>query len=329
MRDVAAAAGVSLTTVSRVLNDAGPVSPETVARVRTAVERTGFRRNEFARRLRSGRGTATIGLLVEDLANPFHSRVAAAVEAVARDRACSVIIASSMEDAAAEQEAVLALCERRVDGLLVVPSSDDHSYLRAEIRAGTPVVFVDRPPRGIDVDAVVADNRWGGRRAVEHLLASGHRRVGVVTDSPTIWTHGERVLGYCEAMEAAGLPVRDEWVAAGNRTPAEAAGATAALLALPARRRPTAVFTTNNRMTVGALSALAGHDGVALVGFDDLELAELLSPPVTVVTNNAFELGGTAARLLFERLAGDQEPPRHVVLRGELVARGSGELPPR
>jgi LacI family transcriptional regulator len=327
MRDVAAEAGVALATVSRVLNDAPGVHPETAERVRRAVEATGFRRNEIARRLRSGRETATIGLLVEDLGNPFHSALAAGVEAVARRHSTSVVIASCGEDPSVEQDAVLGLCERRVDGLVVVPAGDDHTYLRDELAAGMQMVFVDRPAVGIAVDEVVSDNRRGARLAVEHLLAAGHRRIGVVTDRESIWTHGERVAGYRDAMAAAGAPARAEWVAAGNRTPAEAEEATRSLLTRT-EATATALFTTNNRMTVGALGALRTSPGVALVGFDDFELADRLTPPVTVLTNDAYALGTTAAEVLFARIAGDRRQPQRTVLRGSLRVRGSGEIPP-
>jgi LacI family transcriptional regulator len=324
MTDVAEAAGVSLKTVSRVVNGEPLVAPNTAQGVRQAIARLGYRRNEMARTLRQGRVTRTLGLVIEDVSNPFYSAITRGVEEETRARGLLVIAGSSDEDPERERALVQLLCERRVDGLLVVPASSDHRYLLPELDHGTEVVFIDRPPGLIDADVILLDNVGGARAAVEHLLAHGHRRIAIVADKPTISTAEERHQGYRAALEAAGVAPDPELVRLGAHDAASAEAAVRELLAL--RQPPTAIFTGNNRLTTGALRALSGNGSVALVGFDDFELAELVSPPVSVVAYDATELGRRAARVLWERLSGEDRPPQRFVLPTTLVPRGSGEI---
>jgi LacI family transcriptional regulator len=325
MRDVASSANVSLKTVSRVVNGEPDVRPETAARVEAAIERLGFRRNEVAWSLRNGRAGA-VGLVIEDLANPFYSAIAGAVEDEAHDRGHALLIGSCEEDPARERALVLRLLRRWVDALLIVPAGDDHRYLLGEQHAGTPMVFIDRPPRGIDADTVLLDNLGGASMAVEHLIAHGHRRIGFVGESRDMYTTIERLTGYREALTGAGIEYSDELVGISQ---GEHERAARELLQLPDDRRPTALFCADNRNTVGALRALrdAEHP-VALVGFDDFELAELLAVPVTVVRYDTAELGAIAARLAYARIEGDEGMPSRSVVACELVARGSGEIAP-
>src|SRR5919106_6147252 len=187
MRDVASRAGVSLKTVSRVINDEPGVAVATAARVGDAIDELGFQRNDLARTLRQGRSSGTLGLVIEDVANPFYSAIAQAVEAAARARGFMLITGSCEEDADRERELVQALLRRRVDALLLVPASRDHAYLARVLGAGTPVVFIDRPPEGTEADTVLLDNLGGARAAVDHLLAQGHRRIAFVADPGTLY----------------------------------------------------------------------------------------------------------------------------------------------
>jgi LacI family transcriptional regulator len=343
MRDVAVRAGVSLKTVSRVINGEAGVAAATAAKVGEAIAELGFRRNDLARSLRQGRTSSTLGLVIEDVANPFYSAIAQAVEAEARERGYMVITGSCEEDPERERELIGALLRRRVDALLLVPASREHSYLRRELADGTPVVFLDRPPEGLEADCVLLDNVGGARAATEHLLAQGHERIALVAGPSELYTAGARLAGYREALAAAGLPRNHELVRVGSRDAAQAEAAVRDLLALPAGRRPTALFTGDNRNTVGALRALRAHGPgaatgagsgssaarpIALVGFDDFELAELLAVPTTVVRHDSHLMGRHAATLAFERLDGVERPPRTVVVPTALVARGSGEVPP-
>jgi len=322
MPDVARAAGVSLKTVSRVINNEPHVSPKTEAQVREVVARLGFRRNHIARSLRSSQTSASIGLVIGDLANPFFSTIARAAEIVAEPRHFMLVAGSSDEDPERERELVSSLCQRRVDGLLIVPAGKDHEYLVPELEMGTPMVFLDRPPVGIKVDSVVLDNRRGARRGVEHLLARGHRRVAMVSDSSSIFTMAERLRGYRAALVAAGIEEDASIVRIGPHRPEEAEAAAHELLDLP--DPPTAFFAGNNRATVGIIRALweRGQE-VDVVGVDDFELADMLPLPFVVVSHDPAEMGRVATELLFRRLDGDNTPPQKIVLPTELVARGS------
>jgi LacI family transcriptional regulator len=325
MTDVADAAGVSLKTVSRVVNDEPGVRPETAAAVNEAIAHLGFRRNYSARALRPGQRSQMLGLVIEDVSNPFYSAIFRGVEEIARNAGFLVITASSDEDPEREQALVHLFCERRVEGLLVVPAGDDHRYVLPDVRAGTRLVFVDRPPGMIEADAVLLDNVGGARSAVRHLLELGHRRIAMLGDEARIFTAGERLRGYREEMAAAGQDVDPALVRLGAHDADTAEAVTRELMALA--DPPTAIFTANNRITVGAIRVLWRNGfRTALVGFDDLELADSLAVPTTVVAYDAAELGRQAAQLLLLRLAGDTGPPRRVVLPTWLIKRGSGEV---
>ncbi|MFI9601340.1 LacI family DNA-binding transcriptional regulator [Streptomyces sp. NPDC052043] len=326
MKDVAARAGVGLKTVSRVVNGEPGVTPDTERRVQDAIAALGFRRNDSARVLRKGR-TASVGLVLEDLADPFYGPLSRAVEEVARAHGALLINGSSAEDPEREQELALALCARRVDGLVVIPAGDDHRYLEPEIKAGVATVFVDRPAGNIEADVVLSDNFGGARDGVAHLIAHGHRRIGFIGDMPRIHTAAERLRGYRAAMENAGIPVEDSWMSLGVTDPERVRRATETMLSGP--DPVTAVFAGNNRVTVTVIRVLAGHARrVAFVGFDDIELADLLEPGVTVVAQDAAALGRTAAERLFRQLDGTLLAPERIEIPTRLITRGSGELPP-
>ena len=333
LREVAALAGVSVKTVSRVVNGVPTVDPDLVERVRAAADRLGYRPNLTAANLRRAGGrTNTIGLLLEDVSNPFSAAVLRAVEDRARDRGAMVLAVSLDEDPRREREATRALIDRRVDGLIVMPAGDDHSHVRAEQRAGMPFVFIDRPPAEpvseLLADAIVSDHRGGARTAVEHLLATRRRRVAYLGDDLAIATARERFRGFREALAAAGLHPDDHLVRHGLRTAAQARAATAALLA--ADPLPEAVFTSQNLVTLGAVEALHGaglQHRVALVGFDDIPLAAVIRPGITVMAQDPAAVGTRAVSRLFDRLDGDGSPPAVHTIPTQLIRRGSGELP--
>lgn len=321
MKDVATAAGVALKTVSRVVNGEPGVHPATAERVRAAIDRLGYSRNESARVLRRGR-TATIGLVIEDVADPFYSGLSRAVEDVVIGHHCLLLSGSSAEEPGRERELVETFCARRVDGLIVVPAGDDHTYLRPELEEGTKVVFADRPPgAGLDVDTVLADNAGGAEQAVRHLLGHGHHRIAFLGDAPSIYTAAERHRGYRETLGGLYDPRL-----VSMRPPSLEAVRDALDRMFDLDRPPTALFTGNGRCTMTALRALEGRP-IALVGFDDFELADLLQPRVTVVAQDPAWMGKVAAQLLFRRLRGDTGPPEHIQLPVRLIPRGSGELP--
>jgi len=326
MKDVATRAGVALKTVSRVVNDEPGVTPETASRVRNAINELGFRRNDSARLLRKGQ-TASIGLIMEDIGDPFYSALSRSVEDVAHWNGSLLFTGSSDEDPQREQELILALCARRVDGLIVIPASGDHRYLLPEIAAGVASVFVDRPAGMIEADAVLADSIGGTRTGVTHLIRQGHRRIGFIGDDPTIYTAAQRHQGYREAMAGAGLEADPSWVSMAKPAPEVIRDALSRMLA--GLSPVTALFCGNSRTTILALREIATVGRrIALVGFDDFELADLLNPGVTVVAQNPAEMGRRAAELLFGRLAGTRGPAQYVELGTQLIVRGSGEIPP-
>jgi DNA-binding LacI/PurR family transcriptional regulator/ABC-type nitrate/sulfonate/bicarbonate transport system substrate-binding protein len=329
MRDVAQAAGVSLMTVSRVVNDEPGVQPETAARVERAIRRLGYQRNDAARQLRrKGKPTQTIGLLVDDIANPFFATLARAVEDAARLHSFVVLIASSNDSLDREREIISVFSARRVDGVILVPSAGSHRFLRAQQELGVKVVCVDRPAENLDADTVVVDNRSGAYRAIRHLMQHGHQRIGYLGDREDIWAVRERFAGFTEALAEDGLAADPALVRHGLRGRAEAAEAAVAILRHP--DPPTALFTSNDLITMGAIDSMHGPGGVspvALVGFDEVALADKLTPPVTVVAQDPAAIGATAAQLLFARINGDISPARQVVLLTRLIARGSGEIP--
>ncbi len=331
MRDVAALAGVAVKTVSRVMNGVSTVDPELAQRVRKAADMLSYRPNLTASNLRRGAGrTSTIGLLLEDVANPFSAALLRAVEDEARARGVQVLIASLDEDPERERQLALDLIDRQVDGLVIVPAGQDQSYLLAESRLGVPAVFLDREPSLFAADTVISDNFGGATAAVRHLLAAGHQRVGYLGDVPSLATSAHRFAAYEAAMREAGRAPGPRHVAQGLRTAEQAAQATYAMMA--EAEPPTALFASQNLVTIGATTALHQLDlaqRVALVGFDDFVLADVLEPGVSVVAQDVTAMGRLAAQRLFARQAGDASPPRTYVVPTTLVARGSGEIRPR
>jgi LacI family transcriptional regulator len=326
MVDVAHAAGVSLKTVSRVINGETGVKQATIDKVLEASVALRYERNDLAASLRQGDRSHTLGLVIEDVANPFYSTIAQAVEETAREQSMLLITGSAHEDPGRERELVTALLRRRVDALLIVPAGRDHRYI-TDAGFNTKFVFLDRPPAKTKADTVLIDNAAGAKRAVAHLLAGGHTRIAFVGDDLRLYTARERLTGYERAFNEAGLDPESQLVSIGNSTSSAAADAARGLLALPPAQRPTAIFTGNNRCTVGVLHAIGrNRKRVALVGFDDFELADLLE--LTVVRTDPRRLGKLAAELAIARIEGDDRKPQRVVVPTELVARGSGEIRP-
>lgn len=329
LNDVAREVGVSAKTVSRVLNEDAPVSAATRARVLAAVSALGFRPNLMARNMRVGARDPAVGLVVPDLGNPFFGTVAARVEDAVRARGLTLIVGSSGEEPERAESLISTFLARQVSALMVVPAlGGDHRRLRAERSGGLPVVFLDRPPRGLAADCVLSANRDGARAGTAHLAAHGHRRIAFVGDLPAaLHTRRERERGYREALAEAGLTQDRTLLAEAHDQPA-AAEAARALLALP--DPPTAVLAANNLVCMGVFAQLGrlGRKDVALVGFDDVPLAESLDPPLTVVAQDPAAVGRAAAEVALARLDGDRSRARTTVVPTRLLPRGSGELPP-
>jgi LacI family transcriptional regulator len=331
MREVAAVAGVSLSTVSRVVNGGDGVRGDLAERVREAVELLGYRHNLTASTLRrADRQSASIGLIFEDVSNPFFGAVHRGVEDAARERGVLTLVGSSDEEPERERELAEAFSSRGVDGLIVASAVADSSYLQRERAAGVALAFVDRPPTFLDADSVVSDHAGGARTAVEHLIAAGHRRIGFLGDRPEVFTAAERLRGYRETLAQHGLVEDLDLVRHPRFRGVDAYQTTCELLS--SSNPPSALFASQNLISIGAVRAvhaLGLQHELAVVSFDDVLLADALDPGLTVVAQDPATLGRTAAELVFSRLDGYDGPTRHVVVPTQLIERGSGELPPR
>ncbi len=325
INDVARRAGVSNATVSRVLANKPFVREEVRRRVLAAVEELGYQPNNVARSLRSRR-SKIIGLIISDIQNPFFHAVVRAVEDVAYQHGYAVFLCNSDEDPAKEVLYIELMQAERVAGLVISPTRETNQACQKLIEAGVPLVFVDRRVLGLEVDTVVIDNIGGAFDLVSHLIEDGHRRIGAVLGTPAATTGHERRDGYFQALEKHGLPVLPELVRVG--LPKESTGyqLCSELLDLP--HPPSALFTGNNLLTIGALRVLYERelqipDDIALVAFDEVACPGLLRPGLTVIEQPTYELGQTAARLLLKRIANPDHPVQEVMLKPRLRIRQS------
>ena len=225
-----------------------------------------------------------------------------------------------------------ALIGGRVDGLVVVPSGDDHTLIAEEVGRGTPVVLLDLEVDSLpEVDLVRSDHRGGARLAVEHLIDHGHRDIAYLGDVASLFSARERYHGYVDAMRAAQLKPRPEWSLHGLDTTTAAQGGARPLRQSATVPRPSALFSAQNAVTIGAVQALHDlglHRDVAIVGFDDVDMADIVEPGLSVVPQRPLELGRLAGKLLLDRIGGHRGPARRAILSNDLIARGSGEIPP-
>ncbi|MGC5225213.1 LacI family DNA-binding transcriptional regulator [Micromonospora sp. DT81.3] len=330
MRHVAALAGVGVKTVSRVINGEPNVSAATTARVRAAARSLDYHLDMLAGNLRRADGrTRTLGLLVGSVDNPFAGAIHRAIEDAAIERDVAVFASSLDDDPSREQHAVEAFLRRRVDGLILTTASRSHNYLLPTLERDTPVVFVDREPTGLQVDVVTSDNADGAARATAHLLAHGHRRIAFLGDRLTIQTAAERRRGFLEELGRAGVSTFNARLRTELHDAATAEQALGELL--DGEDPPTAIFSAQNLITFAALHALRARNlqhRIALVGFDDLPLADLLEPGVTVIAQDAHTIGSTAAQRIFARLDGTDLSPTTLAIPTTLIQRGTGEITP-
>ncbi|MBX7468762.1 LacI family DNA-binding transcriptional regulator [Streptomyces sp. NPDC056084] len=329
IKDVATEAGVSVATVSRVLNSHPSVSEAARVRVLAAVETLGYRPNAVARSLRTDR-TRTLGLVISDVLNPYFTELARSVEEAARALGYSVIIGNADERPDLQDHHVRTLLDRRIDGLLVSPTDGGSPLMLEAVRGGTPIVFVDRWIPGIDVPVVRADGRAAIGDLVAHLHRLGRRRLAIIAGPAATTTGSERVEAFRAALAAHGLPLPDEYVGQGDFQAASGRRATERFLALP--EPPDAVFAADNLMTLGALDALRAHGlrigaDIALAAFDDIPWFVHTDPPVTAIAQPTGELGRAAVQALAGLIGGGAPPS--VILPARLVVRRScGEAAP-
>lgn len=326
LEDVARLAGVSAKTVSRVFNRRDLVNPATVDIVLAAAARLRFRPAVLARGLPRGR-SGTVGLIVGELGNPFYYKVAAGIEHELAAHGYGLILATTDDTVEGEQRVAQALLAQRIGALMLIPVSEDQSYLDGERQLGTPIIAIDRPARDLIADSVVLDNRAGALDATRRLIARGHRRIGYVCNPASVWSQTERVDGYRAAMAEAGMPDTARWERIVNDRDVRPEDLVRELLAGP--DRPTALICGNNRIGVGALRTLKAlrDETTALICFDDFDTADVLD--VSVVTYDPRDLGRRAAEVALARIQDPAGFPRQLVLPTWVIERGTGERSPR
>jgi len=325
IKDVAIHASVSVATVSAVITKNKYVSPEFAERVNESITTLSFQRNSFARGLKT-RVSYSIGLIVPDITNPFFTNIARGVEDVASAHNYSLILGNSDEDPEKEKKYLQLLESKQADGLIIAVTARSHEYLQSLPIQHLALISIDRSLFDLGIDTVMVDNRAGARTAIEHLIALGHRRIGLVTGIRGIAPTEERLLGYTEALEKHGIAVDPALIAvAYARVDGGERGATQ-LLAL--EDRPTALFMMDGTMAIGALQTIAKSglrcpEDIALACFDDFTWASVMRPHLTVIDQPTYEIGQQSAQLLFERLQNQKKAPREIRLQTRLIVRES------
>ncbi len=348
--DVARAAGVSPATAARALGGYGSVRPATREKVVAAAAELGYRANNLARSMITG-STNTLGVVLADIENAFFHRAFRGIADAASQRGYEVILTNTDEDLTKEHAAVAMLAERRVDGLIVCPTdAADRSHLTTVMKSGTPVVLLDRRISGLRADTVGIDNRAAAKAATEFLIASGHKRIGVLTGASSdlaprlsrpnlagverlaATTSGARTAGYRDALLDAGITPEPAYVMSNGFHRLDATNGTKALLRSPVP--PTAILAFDSTLSLGALQALRElglrcPDDVSLLGFDDAEWADVVSPPLTVVAQPVYDIGARAAELLIGRVRGETRRPIHERMPTSIIERDSVRPPVR
>jgi len=325
IKDVATHASVSVATVSAVMNKNKYVSPELAQRVRESITALGYKRNSFALGLKT-RVSYSIGLIVPDITNPFFTNIARGVEDVASAHNYSLILGNTDEDPEKEKKYLQLLESKQADGLIIAVTARSHEYLQSLPIRHLALVSIDRSLFDLGIDTVMVDNRAGARAATEHLIALGHRRIGLVTGIRGIAPTEERLLGYSEALEKHGIAVDPALIAVAYARVDGGERGARQLLAL--EDRPTALFMMDGTMAIGALQAVAKSglrcpEDIALASFDDFTWTSVMRPHLTVVDQPTYEIGQQSAHLLFERLQNQKRAPREIRLQTQLIVRES------
>jgi LacI family transcriptional regulator len=327
LKDVARLSGVSAMTVSRVINGGERVSPQTRQRVEQAIAELGYVPSRVARGLIRQK-THTLALMVPDVANPFFTLIVRGAEDVARRADYRVILCDTRADLTIERDVIEEMIAHRVEGIAIAPVSDrSRSHLRRLAKYGVPFVLIDRTVPGVDCDVVVGDSAGGARRLLEHLIGLGHRRIGLIVESDEVSTARDRREGYEQALRAAGLAVDPTLIVRATVDPGGGFDGMRRLLEL--EQPPTAVFTVNNLVALGAIEAVRAvglevPDDIALVCFDDIEYASRLYPFLTVMAQPAETLGALGTQLLLDRVEGRApHDSRVVVLPAQFIVRRS------
>lgn len=330
MHEVARHAGVSLGTVSNVLNHPELVAEETRERVLRAISSLGFVRNGFARHLRVG-STQTVGLVVLDVSNPFFTEVARGAEAAASERGYSVILCNSDNSRSKEANYLRVLEEQRAAGILIVPVEDPMISTQGLRARGISLVLLDRLSEDGNICSVSVDDVYGGKLAGRHLLERGHRRIGYIHGPFTSTQYVDRLMGLRQAVAEAGLDPDAVIVPLPADTDNAQAGGACVEPVLRLRERPTAIFCGNDYLALGVIYALTRAQvlvprDIAVIGYDDIDLAPMIAIPLTTIRQPKYDLGYAAASLLLDEISDDSaHQHRQIVFRPELVVRDSTE----
>jgi LacI family transcriptional regulator len=325
IREVAESAGVSYATVSHVINNTRLVSPETRERVLAAMAALNYRPNALARSLRQGK-TNTLGLVLPDSANPFFAEISRSIEDEAFKKGYSVFLCNTELDTQRELFYVDVLSKKQVDGIIFVAAGDQADSLDFLLQRNMPVVMIDRDVPNVEVDAVLTDNQLGGFLATRHLIELGHTRIACIAGPTNITPSAERIIGYRTALEQAGIKIDDDLIVCGDYHAQSGMQLTHSLL----RRdpRPTAIFALNDLMALGALRAAAEAGctvprDLAIIGYDDLDIAQFSNPPLTTIAQPKKEVGARAVNMLVDRISHKSRPPSRLVLAPALIVRRS------
>jgi len=328
IKDVAQRAGVSVATVSHVMNNSRAVSVEARDKVQAAIVALKYRRDGIARSLRVSH-TGTIALMISDITNPFFAEMVRGIEDCVhtRGKTFNILLCNTEENDERERRALDMVLEKRIDGIIIVPTGGNAGLLQDLVDGGLPIVLADRHLPGLQADAVIVDNRPASFAITDHLIRLGHRRIGALTANLDANSIRDRVAGYRDALESAGLP-SDSRLMVGSHSSIDAA-VEAGFALLDLRPAPTALFGTNNFMTLGLVRAVLERglrcpDDISIVGFDDFPWAASFQPRLTVIEQPSFAIGQEAAGLLLDRISRKRQGTSvTVTLQTRLIVRDS------
>jgi LacI family transcriptional regulator/LacI family repressor for deo operon, udp, cdd, tsx, nupC, and nupG len=327
IKTIAKIAGVSIATVSRVINGSSKVRPNTSKRIMKIVEEMNYQRDNVARRMKVKTSEAFIfGLVITDISNPFFANIARGVEEFAYANKHVMFMCNTNESPEKEKYFLNAMVSEKVSGVIIVPTAGDNLLFSMLISRGLPMVMIDRIKKNLNIDSVSINNELGSFIGVERLLKNGHKRIGIINGIKGLSNSEERFLGYKKAMEKANVPFAADLITYGNFNEVDGRKAMKTFLGL--KNPPTAVFSTNNLMTLGAIKEIHQQkllipDDIALIGFDDSVWSEALTPPLTTIQQPGYELGLRAAELLYNRLKNRDAKKVNIILNPELIIRES------
>lgn len=327
LKDLEKATGVSKSTISRVFNNPEKVKTSTLKLVREKAGELGYKPSRVARRLQAGQGKAkVIGLIIPDILNPFFAEITRGIEDVAVNNGYALILNNSNEDTDRQRLCLDTLGMEGVDGIILPPVNEDDDYVRELIDGGLNIVCIDRIIKNASVDSIMSDNRKGAYMAVSQLIELGHRQIAFLGSIPALSTTQERFKGYMEALKDQQIEVEEELILHGDSRQKSGEKLTEKLLAMP--NPPTAIFTGNNMITMGAYVALNRHgvtipDEIALVGYDDVPWADALNPPPTVIDQSSYEMGRRAAEMMLSRIENPEGAPVKLMMEPKIIIRAS------